>query len=366
MTKRPLGIVLAMTAMIAAGCAQPPDPLSHLLVHPDTATELGYNIQWQRGLGLSGGDHLMYTELMDDRLATFESDNILRLVDVQDGEIQWTAQIGQPIEQFSRPLRDGDRVVICSGSRAFIYGVPRGQRQKVFDLKYVSNTTPLIHDGLLIHGAPTGHIFAHYLDRGLLSWAHQADSAITTNPVMAGSSLVLGTSNGQVVAINPSNGRRLWSRSTYATIGAQPAADDRLVYVPSEDQSLYAFFHNSGRQSWRYYAEVPLTRSPSVLAGLVLLPEPGNQLTALDPDEDGSVVWTRPDLANAEPLMAGEAGIYLHRKNERTIAVVSPENGKTVKEVPIPDVHHVLPDGSNPPSLYAIRVDGRLMKLAPR
>jgi len=366
MSKRPLGIVLAMSALIAAGCAEPPDVLSHLLVHPDTASELGYNIQWQRGLGLGKSERLVYAELLEDRIATFETDNILRVLDVQDGEVIWTAQVGQPVEQLSRPLRDGDRLVVCSGARAHVYGMSRGEREQVFDLKYVSNTTPLIRNNRLIHGSPTGHVFAHGMDRGLMKWAYQANSAITTNPMMAGSSLVVGTSNGKVLALNPQNGTRLWERSTYATISAKPAADDRLLYVPSEDQSLYAYFHNSGRQSWRYYAEVPLTRSPSVLAGLVLLPEPGRQLTALDPDEDGQVVWTRPDLAGAEPLSAGPEGIYLHRKDKRTITIVSPETGETLKEVPIPEVHHVKPDGSNPPQLYMIRLNGRLMKLSPR
>lgn len=359
-----VGMVVVVAALVMSGCQKPVSPLASLVVQPARAAEMGYGIQWQTSLALPEGSRLLYAELLGDRLVTLETGNVVSVVDTATGRILWRSPVGQEIEQFSKPVRVNGTLILSSTRRAHIYGLDTGDLLRVFDLVEVSNTTPLIHEGLMINGSPKGVVFAQELDLGLMRWQYQTGAGVSTNPVMAGPSLVVANDIGNILAFNPTTGGLLWRTDTFGRVSAQPAATERLIYVPSHDQSLYAFVRNTGKQAWRYYATDPLTEEPFLAAGLVVQRVPAQGLVALD-ENTGEVVWTVEGMSDARPLMVRNDKLYVHHRD--SIVAIAVREGDIVEQVRVPAAQVVIADpASATGELYVIRLSGPIMKLSPR
>ena len=358
------GIIVIVAAMLSGGCEKPIDPLSRLVVQPGRAAELGYGVQWQTDLSLQEGSRLIYAEILGDRLVTLESGNVAAVIDTATGGVLWRAPVGHEIEQFAKPIRVGEQLIFTSARRAHIYDLNHGDLLRVFDLIEVSNTTPVIYQNTMIHGSPSGVVFAQDLNLGLLRWRYQTGAGISTNPVMAGPSLVVANDAGNVLAFNPDTGTVQWREDTFGSVTAQLAATDRLIYVPSQDQSLYAFVRNTGKQAWRHYATDPLSADPFLVAGLVIQRVPDEGLVALD-ENTGEVIWKREGLANARPLMVSNDKLYVHHRD--SVLALSVGDGETIEQVRMPAVHTVVADrASTTGDMYLIRLNGPIMKITRR
>ena len=117
MTRRALTIILVAAAATLTGCQKPQNILSRLLVQPDTAADLGYDIRWQTHLGLPPEARVLYAELLGEYLVTFETGNIVSVVDAATGKMLWREKLGSDYERFSRPARFEKHLVICSETR---------------------------------------------------------------------------------------------------------------------------------------------------------------------------------------------------------------------------------------------------------
>jgi outer membrane protein assembly factor BamB len=363
MTTRRLALwILCLTLMGAGGCEKPANILSRLLVQPETAAELGYGIQWVTNLSLPRGENIIYAELLGDRLVTFETGSIISVLDAGTGAILWRAQAGKRIERFSKPVRYENQLAICSETRAYVYDINHGDLLKIFPLAYVSNATPVIVGGLLIHGSPTGVVFAQDLSQGLLRWSFQIGSAIGASPIMAGPTLVVASNLGQVYGFNPYTGVVIWRTSTFDKIISEPAGNELLVYVASTDQSLYAYERTSGQQRWRYYSQDILARGPTIVGDYVFQWVPSEKYLCLDA-VTGEKLWSH-DYPHAKPLMMRNDMLYLSRPGKLTL--LDPRRGDELKVVDLPAVDHVIASSKKDGDLYLIRLSGPIMKLTPR
>lgn len=363
MTTRRLALwILCLTLMGAGGCQKPANILSRLLVQPETAAEFGYGIGWVTNLSLPHGDKIIYAELLGDRLVTFESGSIMSVLDARTGHVLWRAQVGKKIERFSKPVRYENQLAICSETRAYVYDIDHGDVLKIFPLAYVSNATPVIVGGLLIHGSPTGVVFAQDLSQGLLRWSFQVGSAIGASPLMAGPTLIVASNLGQVYGFNPYTGVVIWRTSTFDKIISDPAGNELLVYVASTDQSLYAYERTSGQQRWRYYSQDILGQGPTLVGDYVFQWVPSEKYLCLDAIT-GQKLWSH-DYPHAKPLMIHNDMLYLSRPGKLTL--LDPHQGDELKVVDISAVDHVIASNTKDGDLYLIRLSGPVMKLTPR
>ena len=363
MTRRLLAAALTIIAAASlGGCSEPVNILSHLIAQPETVAALGYNTVWQTNLGLRGGEHFIYAELLGDRFVTLESHNVISSIDAGNGKILWRAKISRDSERFSKPVRSGNIVVICSETRCFIFDINDGNQLRVLPLKFVSNTTPVVFGGLMIHGSPTGIVFAQDLDQGLLQWHIQTGGAVTTNPQMIGAMLLIANHAGTVTAFNPRSGAILWTKRTFGRITALPQSTENFVYIASEDQSIYALQRTTGKQRWRFFVQYPLVVNPAVAGDLLLEQVPQSGLTALNA-YSGQVAWTR-ELPGASVLFAKENTVYLWDTDR--VREVDSKTGKDLKVIDFPAVNYVVVDPAAGHDLYLVRYDGPVMKLHPR
>lgn len=363
MTTRRLALwILCLTLMGAGGCEKPASVLSRLLVQPETAADFGYGINWVTNLALPHGEKIIYAELLGDRLVIYETGSILSVIDTNTGDILWRTQVGKRVERFSKPVRYENRLAICSETRAYVYDIDHGDLLKIFPLAYVSNATPVIVGGLLIHGSPTGVLFAQDLDKGLLRWSFQVGSSIGTSPIIAGPTLVVASNLGQVYGFNPYTGVVIWRTSAFDKITSQPTGNDMLVYIASNDQSLYAYERASGQQRWRYYSKDILVSNPSFIGDYVFQWVPSEKYLCLDA-VTGQKLWSQ-DYPNADALMLHNSMLYIARPHK--LMMVDPDNGDEIKSVDISAVDHVIASSKTDGDLYLIRLSGPIMKLTPR
>jgi outer membrane protein assembly factor BamB len=363
---------LLLATFTLAGCASPrPVAPPRLLVGHETAAVMGYRAAWPADLGLRGGQRVLFAEVLGDKFVTFESDNIVTVLDAATGRTLWRTRVGSPLERFTRPQRDGDRLVLCSETRCHLYDIQVGGLVNVVELAHVSNTTPVLVGGLMIHGSPKGLAYAQDLDTGILEWTFYIGGDAATDPVLAGP-LVIVTANtaeaGWVFAFDPVTGVPAWRTHTWGRISTQAAASDAAVFIASEDRSIYAFARApgrpgiQGRQEWRYYTEDRLRTPPSVFGETVyqLLPREG--LLAMDA-LSGTQRWTLR-WRDARPFMLKDGRLYVLRRGK--IAIVSPEDGLVLEELHTPDVHMAVPQTPRGGDLYLLRTDGRILKLVPQ
>jgi outer membrane protein assembly factor BamB len=346
-----------VAAVFVGGCQEEPHVMSRLIMQPGQASDLGYSIQWQTRMQLRKDGRLIYVELLGDRLVTLESGNVLTVIGERDGRQIWQTKVAGTLEHLSKPIRLNGSLLICSSSRAYIYDIEEGNLVNVFDLTHASSTTPVVYNGMMIHGSPTGLVFAQDLRLGLERWKYQTSAAISANPVLIDDQLFVTNDAGDLMSFIPASGRIQWRKGAHSKISAKLVHDDRLLYA-----ALYAFNINGGRLNWRHFAEAPMRKTPVRVGDLLLTQVARQGLTLLNP-ADGASVWTRDDLAGARFLMLVEGKLYY--QGAGSIEILDVESGQTIDQVPIPAVHHVVAQSDAGGSLYMIRTNGRIMKLTP-
>lgn len=357
-------ITIVLATALLGGCQADDGTSGRLLVDPLVAQQqLDYNVDWQIDLAVPEGNELVYAELLDDRLVTLEDGNIVSVVDANDGRIMWRAQITRPIDDLSRPQRDGDRLVVSSQRRAYVHDIHTGELHRIIPLRHVSLGTPVVIDNLMIHASPRGVIFAQELDTGLQAWNFQIDVGFASPPTLKQGRLFAGDLAGNVWCFEPIRGTRQWTRTVAEPVIARPDASDRIVYVPSTDQSLYALLLRNGRPQWRHYATASLNRSPFYVEDFLLQEVSNDALISLDPEE-GDVLWRNEELLNARPLqLRGETLDLYHRGS---IVHLDIRDGSVTDTTDLPGVEHVVAESRTGGPLYLMRLNGRILKASPR
>jgi len=356
----------ALLLGVLGGCARGPAPL---LTDVQTAVDLGYRIGWQTDLELPADEHINSLTVMGDKLVVTESSKIIDAVETSTGEIRWRHQVTDDITDLTDPLEYRGDVVVCTDVQAHVIHADQGKLIQRFQLAHHAATSPVIHQGMLVLGTPTGRVFAQAARTGTLMWQYKMTSAITADPVLEKGFVTVADTTGNVAAINARNGNLVWRKfkPPWGAVETQIRQAGNLVFVACSDQKLYAFERGSGNLRWQYLTQFPLTRSPDVIGQHVFQHTREHGLVCLDL-LTGEVQWQSKELTGTPFMRRGDEVVFHAPGQEQGLDLhfVRVDSGELARTVHLDYVDHVLTENADGSALYLADNTGRIMKLLPR
>lgn len=341
----------------------PPEP--KLLADVDATVELDYRVQWQIDLGLDAGEHVeMLTPLPGQRVAILESGNIVHLVDARSGNTLWRRSIGQASEVFTLPQIEGGNLLLCSQSQVYTLRLEDGATIGVLKFPALSAQTPLIQDGIVVSGSPSGLLFAQELATGIVRWRYQMSSSVMAPIIMSRGMVIATDGGGNVAVLGISQGRIIWRsfRPPWGATTAAPTTSSESVFIANEDQKLYAFDRAGGSVVWEYIAESKLSTAPVVFRNKLLQYVPNRGLVAID-TLTGDELWRSPKVSGTPVQLNGRTLMVFDGSDVR---LVDFDNGELIDTVGFPRADRLITDAKSNGSIYLIRDAGKILKLGPR
>ncbi|MEM6755724.1 MAG: PQQ-binding-like beta-propeller repeat protein [Planctomycetota bacterium] len=304
-----LGLALGCESMGRTGAKR------DLLIASEDAVAMGFRVGWATNLAVPSRSHIQSITRVGDRLIVIEEPNsLVRSVRVADGSIEWTTQVGDPIETLLGAYEIDDTIYVLTDEKLWNIRPATGEVEagEMLDHKAIAMAAEV--DPLLAVGSVNGRVFGYDPIRGFAMWEYGLVTAIAA-PVIAEDPFVFAADTAGVYAmIDARDGQLRWRGRTFDAIVAAAALDRLAVYIPSTDRSLYAVDINNGEDRWIYRAPQPLTRSPVVLGLSVYQPIDEVGLVAISV-QDGAEQWRHPEPLTAlasddRTLLAyGESGL---------------------------------------------------------
>lgn len=335
------------------------EPEQQSLIDATPAGELGYTLSWLQDLGIPEQERLQQVRLLGDMLIVIEqqSSTVWALA-ARDGEVRWSAVVGNPERELYDAIRHDGHVYINSATRLYTLHEDSGELITSSPLESAVNAGPVHFEDHAIFGAINGRIFAQSFRTNYPAWLYKLPDQIVAAPALVGNRVFFADAAGNYVLLDAVNGDRIWRGYTFGPVTAAPVADGQTVYVASEDRSLYALdTRSAGDDRWRYHTETPLTESPAVFQDIVLLPIPGRGAVALD-KQNGEVLWEMAE-ETTQPVLQHEDQLLL--STGRSLELVEARTGALITQAPTQPIDRVMvgPDQS----LILIAPDGRIMRL---
>jgi len=142
---------------------------------------------------------------------------------------------------------------------------------------------PVVTDGAVYFGSPSGFVAALRVTDGGVLWQHQATGVF--RPLIAANGLVINVT-GPVYALRASDGAELWQRDVEGTgessPGGQPeVVGEGVVYIGSQDGSVQAIQASDGKLLWQYMIQEQVVTTPPVYAAYVTFAAPTSYQQAL-------------------------------------------------------------------------------------
>ncbi len=362
MSSRVFSALLAMSAVLLAGCTAPtsePARRTGLLIEPFDADNVGYVINWSTHLKVPPGQRLHSVTVLGDLVVTIESPgNMVTATSIRDGSPVWRRILAKPTEKLYAPNRVDDFLYINTDYEMMTVNVRNGRITSQSLLDYVVNSSPVIVDRYAIFGGADGVVFAHDLQAGYAKWAYKLTSRILASPIQSGVNVFAADSSGVYAMLDGRDGTLLWRGRTFGPVTAQAAIDRLGVYVASEDRAMYALNRTTGADKWIYRTDHELTFSPVPIGLNVYLPEPAGQLVAIN-TIDGSVRWTLEEMAI--PVWSTDERLMV--ATDHSLMLLNPETGVILDQAPTLRLQKVVPgpDGS----IILVSPEGRMLRLNP-
>ncbi|MEM0915192.1 MAG: PQQ-binding-like beta-propeller repeat protein [Planctomycetota bacterium] len=349
------------TLFLALGCSSTgrTGAKRDLLIASEDAVAMGYRIGWATNLAVPRQNHIQSITHLGDRLIVIEEPNsLVRSVSATDGTIQWTTQIGDPLETLLGAYQIDDTIYVLTDEKVWNLRPATGEVEagEVLDHKAIARAASI--DNLIAVGAVNGRVFGFNPVLGFAQWEYGMVTAIAAPIVAAEPYVFAGDTAGAYAMIDARNGQLRWRGRTFGPIMASAAIDRLAAYIPSTDRSLYAVDVNSGEDRWIYRATHPLRRPPVVLGLTVYQPIDEVGLLAIGVS-DGAEQWRHPDPLTAltsddQTLLAYDAS-GLRRLSVADGSVVASAGTETLQEA------IMLDDGT----LLLVSPAGRLLALNP-
>jgi outer membrane protein assembly factor BamB len=335
-----------------------------LLVNAETATALGYRIQWQKNLPLPGRACLEEITPEQDMLLLTESGNVITAMDPASGAVLWRSQAYSLNEKLSKPLRYGNSVLVSTPSRTFLLSTANGNLQRFVPLVYAGDTDPVVVEGRMVFGSHTGVVFCQSVETGQLLWAYRQNDFVHVAPEVREGVVYSADVLGSVAALDLESGNLIWRRVAppWKRSAASPLVGDVAVYIASQDQALYGFdrFNAAEAPYWRYLASVPLVEGPTLIDRRLYQPIQGAGLVCIDA-LNGEEIWQATEVEGQLLTLNGNR-LLVWNKGE--IIVVDAENGSVLARHAMPRPDRVVADKILNGSLYLLTDGGAVLKLA--
>lgn len=305
------------------------------------------------------------------------------------GQVQWRRKLGTLAAAspacgggvvYSVLLRrhgsEDGRVVALGGD----LGEERWSRR----LPSRSESSPLLHKGILYFGTEDGTVYALRAKGGRLVWKFQAAGAVKGALALSKGKLYFGTYGGHVYAIRRSNGRQVWSRHVAAggafglgsgNFYSSAAVDYGRVYIGATNGAVYSLSAATGAVAWRKQTGAYVYGSPAVgaVAGgkpTVWIGSYNGNLYGLDA-RSGDVRWTRHlgGKLSGSPTVIGDL-VFQSSFDRRTTWAVGANTGRVLWErnrgaftAAISDGRRIYFNGYG--TLYALDPKGRKFSSRP-
>ncbi|MEM6333349.1 MAG: PQQ-binding-like beta-propeller repeat protein [Planctomycetota bacterium] len=359
-----LTLALVVIGACSSRSASPDSPRpvrsnTGLLIAPEDAFSLGYRVGWATDLAIPRNHRIAGVKRLGDRLLVLEEPNTLvHAIDLASGNVEWTRQVGENIEELFGAFQTGNTIYILSDQQLWSLRAETGEVLGAQTLDHSVRADAVLQDDLIVAGAINGRVFGYSPQRGFAEWEYRLVDAIEA-PIVADPPNVFATdSTGVYAMIDARDGGLRWRGRTFEGIEAAPAIDRLAVYVPSTDRSLYALDRTSGEDRWVYRSAHPLRLSPIVLGLTVYQPIREAGLVALSV-RDGSELWTHDELLT--PIVADDTTTLAF--GSHGLVRLGVEDGAVYAEAKTPRLHQAmaLDDGK----VLMITPKGRLLTLNP-
>lgn len=352
--------LLCLFVAMACGCAGLGEARrTGLLIEPQDAGRVGYNVNWSTDLQVPRSSRMSAVTVLDDLILVVQTpSNLVTAIEARNGDTRWWRIVGSKNDRVFTPVREGDRIYVNTETHIYTLSAKDGKLISGAPLEQVVTTGPALINNFAIFGGIEGMVFGHDVNLGLSRWEYQLTARVLTPPVPAGLDVLVADGNGVYAVLTALDGTLVWRGRTFGAVSVPPAADRTSVYIASEDQTLYALDRSTGKDKWVYRADQALKVPPTAMGMMVYLPLPGDGLVALDA-VDGTERWRLAEAAWPvtvvdEQLLAATSG---------ALRRVDLETGEVLVQATTHKLSTVLngPDSS----IILVSPRGRLTRLNP-
>lgn len=354
------------TTRIEADAPPPIDTTSafdELGVNADSATQMGYQLDWRGAPFLSAGERIKFVREYNDIVAVLDTAGNLSFLDAQTGAYKGNRPVGLTSSDFLGVFRVGPTIFVTTESEIFGVNVSSHDlviRQK---LAHIVSTGPAIAGGTLVFGTSSGAIRTHLLQSDAPYWSNGTDNPVLHDPLVVSSNTVTAVSeSGEILTMDASSGATVGRAKIYAGPGADPITGDGLLFIASKDQSLYCFAPGQREPIWRVRTQHPLEFAPTYHEAALYCTVPGQGMTKYDALE-GNVLWSRTEV---EGTVVAQRRNTILVWNSGGITVMDAEYGDVIREVPLPGAREVLATSFADGPLIVIGKSGAIARLIPQ
>lgn len=338
-----------------------PKPVQTVAINHDDYGRLGYRIEWTGYSASEKGAAVTHADLLGDVISIVDTHSFLSLISTSSGANRWSTIAAEPLTAFVGSVRDGRRIICCTGYEALFFDVDTGALLDKQKFGRVVCTHPGKIGPYLLFGTRAGEVLAHLTANGIRAWGYGLNGPIETDPLVIDGDAVFVSQSGDVLVLDGQAGSAKGRAKMYAGAAGKPATSGDAVFVTSLDQSVYAFERYGGATRWRYRTDAALTRSPAYFDGRVYVDIPSKGLTALDA-RTGKPAWSAPDVHGQVIAVRGARLFVWDGSN----AVMLEKDGQVAEKAVIPDVAAILTDKMVDGSIYVVRKGGSVSKFQPR
>lgn len=351
-----------------------------ITIDHDAWRELGYRWDWSARPQISDGANLARLDVHDDLVVTQDTLGVLSALETPTGKLRWSVGVADTLTRFLGTGRVGDQILSYARPSLFVLDANSGNLLARQPMDVVVSTEPVIYNGILVFGTPTGEVYAHEfaspsgklrpppMNTGARAWGYMIPGAVEADPVMVGNLIGVVSQAGTVFFVDPFTGAGLGRGNIWEGLDNNPVTDGERLFAASLDQSVYAFAPD-GSLVWRYPTARRLRAQPSVwlptgdAADSVLIVDiPGEGLTAFA-GPTGQKLWVN-DSVQGEVIATRDGNLVAW--NGRELLLLDASTGDVITAVPLRGVQGLRASAFDEADLYAIGTDGTVAKFTPR
>lgn len=229
--------------------------------------------------------------------------------------------------------------------------------------------SPLIHDGIVYFGAPSGKMSAYNLEDGRELWSADDKKTLGAQPTFYKDQVLYGSLEGRLFSRHYLSGELKYSIDLDTSIEHAPTVAKGRMIVQLRNHKLMTLDVETGKILWSYKRSVPFSTTvqrvsrPKVIRGMVYVGFADGHICAFNL-EDGSLQWERKLATGSkfidvdtDPLY--QNGLILAGSLAGMMTAVDPKTGNVVRSFNLNISRAPLLDGAH---MYAGTVSGDVVK----
>jgi outer membrane protein assembly factor BamB len=245
------------------------------------------------------------TAVVGDSVYFTRNDGSVYRLSSDSGKVKWIRREGDLAASTPAFWNGRLFVTLLSPGRIVALRASDGKRLWSKSLPSRTESSPIVHNGVLYFGTEGGGIYALYAKTGRVKWRASTGGAVKASPALSGSTLYVGDYSGRMYAFWARTGRQRWSTGTAGSkfgfasgrFYSTPAAGFGRVFAGNTDGKVYSFGAKSGELAWSKSTGGYVYSSPAIvnvegLGPTVYIGSYDGNLYALDA-RTGSTRWTQ-------------------------------------------------------------------------